>query len=284
MRFISFISLIFIAATSNAGWDDIVATPIEDITMVGSRVEVKIKYERDLGLGMLNPDVEDLAVKFTDGRNGKLLGTARSNNDGIAKINFVPAIRGRHSIYATIIDDTSETVPIEISIYAVDKEDNVIVTDIDGTISDLPDYLIPYYGDEAPTFDFAPKLFQLLSENAHVVYLTNRDDTLYYSTQDFLNLHRFPKGTLIMNQWSSIDDIPYLGDPLRPAFFKIAVIKGLLSRGINITYGIGNADSDALAYTESNIGCYILESDEEINFPCTIFRTYRGLKSRLVRQ
>ena len=78
MRFFSFIALFFITATSNAGWGDIVATPMEDITTVGSRIEVKIKYERDLGLGMLNPDVEGLMVKFTHGMDGKALGISRS--------------------------------------------------------------------------------------------------------------------------------------------------------------------------------------------------------------
>src|SRR3990167_8088100 len=270
MRFFSFIALFFITATSNAGWGDIVATPMEDITTVGSRIEVKIKYERDLGLGMLNPDVEGLMVKFTHGMDGKALGISRSDYNGIAKMDFIPPSKGRYSIYAKIIDNSDQTIPIEIPIYAVDREDGVIVTDIDGTISDLPAYLIPYYGHEAPTFDFAPKLFKLLSENTQIIYLTNRDDALYYSTHDFLNLHEFPDGTLIMNQWDSMDDLPYLRDPLDPALFKIKIIKTLLSRGVRVIYGIGNANSDAFAYTESTIGCYILKSDEEINYPCTI--------------
>lgn len=256
---------------------------MEDITTVGAPIDVKIKYERDLGLGMLNPDVEGLRVKFTLGLNGESLGIKISNWDGIAKIKFIPALKGKFSIYAQITNTGEISTPIEIPIYAINEENEVIVTDIDGTISDLPDYLIAYYGNKAPTFDYAPELFNLLSENLHIIYLTNRDDAIYYSTHDFLSLHDFPSGTVIMNQWSSIEDLPFIRDPLRPAYFKMEIIKNLLKRGIKIIYGIGNANSDALAYTGSDVGCYILESDEEIEYPCTIFRTYRALKSKLIK-
>ncbi|MFC2074839.1 phosphatase domain-containing protein [Bdellovibrionota bacterium] len=276
--------ILLVSSPVLAGSDDIVATPMEEVTVVGQPVYVRVKFEYDYGFGMLNPDAEDLEVRFTLGENGKELGWGYSDDDGIAEVLFDPPGEGKFSIFAHIIDEEAETYPVEIPVFVFDQDKPVIVSDIDGTLSDLPDYLIPYYSHEAPTFPDAPEVLRWLSRHANIVYLTNRDDFLYHPTHEFLENQDFPQGPVILNSWSFYE-FPIISNPLTPAIFKTEVLKELLDRGLLIKLGIGNANSDALAYHNAEIPGYIFEyDDEEITFPSIRYDSYKKLKNMLKKR
>ena len=282
MRTTILLFIILFGNTAFGGWDDIVATPIEQVTAVGVPVDVKIRFERDLGLGMFNPNVSGLPVKFYLGLNGELLNSVLTNSDGIAKVKFFATQPGRFVIVGEIEDGESSHSPIKVPVYVLEPTDRVIVSDIDGTLSDLPDYLIPVKSADAPTFPDAPEVLNWISQCAHVIYLTNRDQFLYSATKQFLANREFPIGPLLMNRYTKWGDFPFEKDPMRAALFKRDLLLSLKDRGIEVELGLGDRNSDAWAYNNSGVESFIRESDKsDLKLPSTIYSSYRDLKGKL---
>lgn len=282
MRTIILLFITFFGNTAFCGWDDIVATPIEQVTTVGVPIDVKIRFERDLGLGMFNPNVSGLPVKFYLGLNGELLNSVLTNGDGIAKVNFLATQTGRFLIIGEIEDAESSYRPIEIPVFVFEPTERVIVSDIDGTLSNLPEYLIPIKSADAPTFPDAPEVLNWISKCAHVIYLTNRDQFLYSATKQFLTLREFPIGPLLMNRYTEWEDFPIEKDPMRAALFKRDVLLSLKDKGLTVELGLGDKNSDAWAYTNSGVESFIRENDKSgLILPSTIYSSYRDLQGKL---
>ncbi|MFC2074840.1 phosphatase domain-containing protein [Bdellovibrionota bacterium] len=269
-------------STNFIGFFDIIPTPFEEVTVLGTPVYVQVKFEYDYGFVIFNPNVPDLEIRFTLARTGEELDRVFTDNDGVAEFLFDPPSKGKFLIYAEVLDEDVKIFPIEIPVFVFDEDDRVIVSDIDGTLSDLEDFLIPFYGPDAPAYPDSPEVLRWLNQFVKIIYLTNRDDFLYEGTKEFLRKHDFPDSPTILNSWTNINQFPYIRNPLTPADFKKEVIEELLDRGLDVQLGIGNANSDAKAYYESGITSYIhREDNERITYPSIMYDSYIELKEML---
>ncbi|MCO5170610.1 MAG: hypothetical protein M9894_30125 [Planctomycetes bacterium] len=252
------------------------ATGHDAITTPGQPVEVRAKFERKL-FGYVRPDVRRATATID------VLGarhTALTDRDGVARAIVTPSAAGVFPITARL--DRRTDRPASGRLFVLDPARPVAVVDIDGTLSDLPDWQVPFVGHRAPTFEGAPAVMADLARRFQIVYLTARDDAFDGKTRQFLALHGFPDGPVVYNDLG-------LGtraerDQLRPGnhgAFKLAEIEALRARGVNVTIGVGNAETDAYAYEQAGLPSYILTTKTGAG-PSFRFTRYADLRPRLV--
>lgn len=252
------------------------ATGHDAITTPGRPVDVRVKFERTV-LGYWRPDLRDKRVTID------VLGARRpavTDRDGMASTRVVPTAPGVYPISARLDRHTS---PLATSrLFVLDPARPVVVVDIDGTISDLPDWQVPFIGHRAKTFVGAPALMHDLARRYQIIYLTARDDTFDAKSRAFLRLHGFPDGPVIYNDLG-------LGtkaerDQLKAGNhgpFKLGQLNALRARGVKLELGIGNAETDAFAYENAGLPSYILTKLTGTG-PSFRFTTYAQLRPRLV--
>lgn len=251
------------------------ATGHDAITTPGHPVQVKAKFERG-GLRFWRPDVRDERVTF------EVLGqrlSARTDRDGMVRAVVTPTAPGVYPIRARLDERSGPTATSRL--FVLDPARPVAVVDIDGTISDLPDWKVPFVGHKAPTFAGAPELMADLARRFQIVYLTARDDTFDGKTREFLRRHGFPDGPIIYNDLGlrTSGEREQL-DPHSHGEFKLAQIQALRARGVPVTIGIGNAETDAFAYERAGLPSYIL-TEKKGSGPSFRFTRYADLRPRL---
>ncbi|MBX3470128.1 MAG: hypothetical protein KF878_24900 [Planctomycetes bacterium] len=252
------------------------ATGHDAITTPGRPVEVRAKFERKL-FGYMRPDVKRAAatIDVLGGRHA-----AVTDREGLARATVTPGAVGVFPITARL-DRRGDRVATS-RLFVFDPARPVAVVDIDGTLSDLPDWKVPFVGHRAPTFEGAPAVMAELARRFQIVYLTARDDVFDAGTRRFLALHGFPDGPVLYNDLGlgTREERAQLV-PGNHGAFKLAVIEGLRARGVNVTIGVGNAETDAFAYERAGLPSYILTTKPGAG-PSFRFTRYADLRPRLV--
>lgn len=266
-------ALIACAATAQA---KITATAHDAITAPGQPVELRAKFER---ASWLRLDMRDELVEFTVG--GQVT-QARTDRDGVA------TIRVRASV-APGVYDFSARVPrkprAELArgrVFVLDPTRPLAIVDIDGTLSDLNSFLVPFWGKRAKTFPGAPRVVQALARDHQVVYLTARDDLHDRITRSFLNRHRFPDGPVVFNDWglgTRAERRQWRGK--HHGTYKLAALQDLVAKGLTIRLGIGDKDTDAYAYEGVGANSYV-RTERPLPAPTVSFLSYVQLEQRLL--
>lgn len=253
------------------------ATGLDAITTPGHPVEVRAKFERG-GWAFWRPDVRDRAATV------EVLGQrhrVRTDREGLARVVVQPTAPGVYPITARL-ERRSRPQVATSRLFVLDPARPVAVVDIDGTISDLPDWQVPFVGHRAPTFAGAPALMADLARRFQIVYLTARDDLFDEGTRAFLARHGFPDGPIVYNDLglSTPEERGQL-DPHAHGEFKLGQLQALRARGVAVTIGIGNAETDAFAYEQAGLPSYILTTKAGAG-PSFRFTRYADLRPRLV--
>ncbi len=293
------------------------ATGLDAITTPGHPVEVRAKFERG-GWAFWRPDVRDRAATVEAlGQRHRV----RTDREGLARVVVQPTAPGVYPITARlerrsrppvvrgsecepaarasgwIAPAASGHVPARSAsarerrttptiatsrLFVLDPARPVAVVDIDGTISDLPDWQVPFVGHRAPTFAGAPALMADLARRFQIVYLTARDDLFDEGTRAFLARHGFPDGPIVYNDLGlrTPEERGQL-DPHAHGEFKLGQLQALRARGVAVTIGIGNAETDAFAYEQAGLPSYILTTKAGAG-PSFRFKRYADLRPRLV--
>ena len=253
------------------------ATGLDAIGLVGQPTRISAKFERK-GLGPIQPDIARAKVRFSllDRRFTDL-----TDPDGVAEATISPVTSGVFPFLAKLIDSPSAT-PARGTLYVVDRARPLAVVDVDGTISDLPSWRVVFRADRAKTYPGAPELLRDLAKTHQIVYLTARDDHFAAVTRAFLARHSFPPGPVLFNRWGLLAASER--DQLMPSnhgAFKLKQLETLKARGLNVTLGIGNAETDATAYEAAGIKSCIRTSEpgEGATFR---FTSYAQLRKKLV--
>lgn len=270
------LALLALAVCASPAAGEVVAIPHDAIALPGQNVILGTKFERSSLGGFWRPDVKNKAVRYSfAGRSG----VVRTNFDGMALAQTrAPSAPGTYPFEAELL---SPQVRGQGTLWVLDPNKPVAVVDIDGTISDLPDWKVPFSGARAPTFPGAPQLLADLAATHQIVYLTARDDSFDAQTRPFLARHGFPAGPVIYNDLglSTIGEIRQLF-PSEHGPFKLRKLQELLARGIKVEVGIGNAETDAFAYEGAGIASY-LNTSEPGTGPTFRFRDFADLRVRL---
>ncbi len=253
------------AGVTATGHDTIVAS-------VGERGVLSAKFERS-GWGFWRVDVRGRLVTFSlAGRTFQ----ARTNEDGVARTSLSVTRPGVYPFEAWLSGEESTVATGRL--WVLDPTRPVVVTDIDGTISDMPDWEVPLRGEKAQAFPHSPGILNALAKRHQVIYLTARDDTFDSKTRTFLARRGFPAGPVIYNDlglWTEAERNQF--DPKAHAAFKLAQIQKM---GLKVALGIGNAETDAQAYEGAEILSYI-RTDKTGSGASIRFLDYGWLEKRL---
>lgn len=251
-----------------------IETGYDSITTPGRPVGVGGKFERR-GLSFVwRPDVRGKAATV------EVLGRrlpSRTDADGVALATVTPSSVGVFPVEARV-----GTKVARGRLWVLDPTRPVAVCDIDGTLSDMPDWMVPFAGHKARTFPGAPQLVRDLAATHQLVYLTARDDTFDRGTRAFLARHGYPDAPIIY------DDLGLRTRAEREQLkasnhgrFKLSVLQALAGRGVPVTLGIGNAETDAWAYEQFGVPSYI-NTKKTGTGPSFRFDDYAVLRARLV--
>jgi len=209
-----------------------------------------------LAYGTLAKDLEDEDVAaFLDTCNGWLpLGTARSNDDGLARFSAPALPAGEYAVHFVVPGDGSRT---SARLWLVPAGTHVVVTDIDGTLttSDLElmrdlwrDLTGRTYQERA--YAGAAALTRAHAARGHlVVYLTGRPTLLAAHTRSWLAAGDFAPGILVLSRSleTAIPDDEHIGA------FKRAQLDRLRAGGLVIDAAYGNAATDVRAYLAAGL-------------------------------
>ena len=248
----------------------------DSIAAVGSTVTVGAKVEGS-GWGFWRPDVRGVNMEFAV--NG-LLVYGTTDDDGVARATAFATAVGEFPIDVLRVGhrDTGQG-----TLYVLDPSTPIAIVDIDGTLSDMPEWQIPFIGQRAEAFAGSPELVRDLAQTHQIVYLTARDDAFDAKTREFLSRRGFPDGPVLFNDlgFCTQAELEQL-IPRNHANFKEQVLRQLQAAGLNVALGIGNAETDAQAYEAVGIPSYI-RTDEAGNGTSFRFQDYADLRSELQR-
>jgi len=228
------------------------------LALPGEEVALRAKAERGNRLG-LRPDIEGATLEFHGG--GVLLGSAKTNDDGIAAITrkydkpgqyFVTVKFGAKSKY----DAKKGTLLVEVC----DAKTRLIVCDIDHTIADVSATKFVFKKNEkVPALPGSPEALARLSKHYRIIYITARDDTFLRKTKGWMALRKFPRGPVFF--WD------FLGKKLSHEKYKRREIAGLKKRFPNIVVGVGDKVSDANAYLANGLNAIIIGPKRDDGLP-----------------
>jgi hypothetical protein len=227
-------------------------TGLDAITTPGQPVEVRAKFERSFWL--FKPDIKRKPVTFrVDGETLRGI----TDRDGVASATVTRAAVGVYPIVAAL--DGKPGAPARGGrLWVLDPARPVAVVDIDGTLSDLNDLLVPFFGARAKAFPGSPELLRELATRYQIVYLTARDDVHDARTRAFLARHAFPDGPIIYDDlgFTTRAELRQLAKSNHGAF-KLGQLHALEAHGVSVAIGIGNSETDAWAYEQAGLPSYI---------------------------
>lgn len=200
-----------------------------------------------LAYGKLDKDAEDEDAEVFACLDGawKSLGVARTNDDGRFKIELTDAARlpvGMRDLYVGARGDGTGSYFVA---FVAAKDDSVVVTDIDGTISWSENSIIKTVASRDHDIKHRPGAPEALAQlTLPIVYTTARGDVFLDVTRKWLERHGFPRGVLRLSQG-------VFAKPGASAInYKTATLKSFT---VKIAFGIGNRKSDITAYTNAGL-------------------------------
>lgn len=253
-----------------------VATEHDAVTTPGQAVTVSAKFEKG-GWRFWRPDIKDAPATI---RVQGVTVAARTDRDGVVKATVRPHQVGVYDIESSLDRDPGKVAKGRL--FVLDPTRPAAVVDLDGTLSKLPDLLVPLFGGIAPTYAGAPELLRDLAVTHTIIYLTARDDAFTKKSRKFLKRHGYPDGPILFNDLgiTSKAELAQLKSG-NHAKFKLSQLLALEERGVNLSIGIGNAETDAEAYERVGLPSYIRTKKEN---PGRSYRflEYSELRTRLI--
>jgi phosphatidate phosphatase PAH1 len=273
------VSLIIMVVTYCSA--EIVITGHDVIVHAGTKAVLSAKAEKKF-ISFLSPDIRGLEVTFL--YKELVIGTAVTDKYGIARVEYLAV--NQAGVYPITYQIPKKKMYYRAGrLFVVDGSRPALVTDIDGTISDYPDWKVPLGGSTAPTFANASEVLRKLAQSYDLIYLTARDDAMDKVTMAFLDKHRFPEGPVLYNDLGLSKEKRKQLSPKHHGAFKCAVIKKTLAAGIPIVAGIGNASTDAEAYLGAGIDAYLIKDPKYvISAPAVVFQDYAEFEQILAKK
>jgi len=187
--------------------------------------------------------------------------TLRPSSDQLKSLNLR---LGANTVSYTVHTALQGSQTVNAHIYFWHENTNVIISDIDGTItkSDFLGHLMPMVGKDWSQPGIAPLYSNIRRNGYQILYLTSRPIGQAKQTKDFLHSvyqdgKMLPHGPLIMSPDRMLPSVKREIIFKRPELFKMAVlkdIKSLFPENHNPFHaGFGNRPTDAIAYNSVGI-------------------------------
>ena len=224
------------SGASNHRGIDVIATDTDPVQHVAGK----------LAYGKVDKDIEDedAEVFACSAGQWRSLGTARTDDDGRFAHTLEGPARlapGLRDLYVAARGDASGATFVA---YVARPGEHVVVTDVDGTITWSENAIIKsaIKGSDIRPRPNAPA--GLRASSHVVVYVTARGDVFTEVTRQWLTRHGFPRGVMRLSR----------GAFARPGAKAITYKTSVLAQlSVPIIAGIGNRQSDIVAYTRAGV-------------------------------
>jgi len=235
------------------------------LAKVGSTVTLKAKLERSGILG-INPDVSEEKLDFFvvshDGHElpeAKFIATSKTDDDGIASVDFKPSEPGQYLIEARVRRGSDYIAfPAEILIAAPDPKKPILLIQVDQTVSQATN-LDMFRGKEVKEIaatEGAQHVLGMLAGPYQLVYLTDLEASFTSSFKAWIQMKGLPRAPVLF--WD-------LSRSLSHGTYMQRLVERLTSEFPQIVAGIGGQTVDALAYVQKGTAGIVLaeEPDED---------------------
>jgi LNS2-like protein (lipin/Ned1/Smp2) len=270
------LSVALVGVSASLASADVFAVAHDAITTPGRSVKLGSKFERSRYGGLWRPDLRSKRVTY---RFRGLSGTVRTDFDGMAIVRApAPSAPG---VYGFEAEMRSPKALARGSMWVLDPQRPLVIVDIDGTISNLPEWQVPFRGGRAKAYTGSPQLLRELASRYQIVYLTARDDTFDPQTRAFLKRRSFPAGPVIYNDlglWTNVERRQLKKE--EHGTFKLRKIQELQAMGLQVAFGIGNSETDGWAYERAGLPSY-LRTEASGGGASFRFSRYATLRARL---
>jgi len=197
--------------------------------------------------------IADVTVGFFRGR--ERIGSAVTDEDGLATIQWTPPKAGGYEFEAQIIavpgeafTELLEITPAPLVVMAWPKDKAFVVVDLDHTVVDSSFFRV-LLGGARPAAD-SVRVMRRIARRYGIVYLTHRPDLLTRTSKAWLRENGYPPGPLLVSELKEA-----FGDSGK---FKTAKLAAVTEAFPNAKIGIGDKLSDAQAYVDNGLVAYLI--------------------------
>ena len=185
----------------------------------------------------------------------KQIGTARTNQDGLAQLEWKSLQVGDFEFTAQILSlpagknpGLRQVTPIPLFVMVRKPDTNFVVIDLDHTLVDSSFFKV-LIGLGRPMPD-SQQVTKRIAKTYGIIYLTHRPDLMTHRSKGWLRQQGYPPGALLVSKMTQA-----LGDS---GEYKTARLTTLKESFANIKIGIGDKVSDAQAYLENGLETYLI--------------------------
>ncbi|MGE0712724.1 MAG: hypothetical protein AB7N76_33550 [Planctomycetota bacterium] len=263
--------LLVLACALPAAAKEAKLTGFDALGRVGRKVDLKAKLETKGMLG-IDPDVKGASLDFfvmaKDGAELKkpmFLGTGKTNDDGVATVDWKPDEAGRYTCEARVRRGSEHTAAPAQLLVAVPAEGRpILLVQIDGTVSKATNVKM-FSGtenDEIQAEVGSKEMLALLAEHHQLVYLTDLEVAFTNKFREWLALRELPPAPVFF--WELFE---------RSLSHKTYVSKLVdrLHKGFPaLKAGIGGKGDDGRAFVENGLVGIVIADEEDKGLPDTV--------------
>ncbi|MEZ6185120.1 MAG: hypothetical protein R3F62_08950 [Planctomycetota bacterium] len=237
----------------------------DGLAKLGQTVSLEAKLERSGILG-INPDVTgeklDFFVVRHDGLDlseAQFIATGKTDDDGVAKVDFKPTETGLYTVEARIRRGSDYMAfPAEILIGVPAEDRPILLVQVDQTVSQATN-LDMFRGKEVkdiPAVEGAKQVLDLLASPYQLVYLTDLEASFTSAFKAWLQQKGLPRAPVLF--WD-------LSRSLSHATYMQSLVERLTQDFPQIVAGVGGQTVDGLAYLDHGTAGIVLaeEPDED---------------------
>ena len=186
--------------------------------------------------------------------DGELLGTAKTDANGGARITFTPQAAGNYNFDVEVIAALKEgeyiprlaSAPLLLA--ARDKSARLAVIDLDHTLVDSG-FIRVLIGGARRMAD-SVEVTNRIAQTHTIVYLTDRPDLLTRKSKTWLARNGYPPGPVLLSTVSKV----FSG----AGQFKTDKLTDIRKAYPNVAIGIGDKPSDAQAYVDNRLTAFLI--------------------------
>jgi len=208
------------------------------------------------GSGLFAHRLGGVEVVFHAG--GEELGRARTDKDGYAvAIGRLPAGARKLEARATF---AGHPLVAESDIYSWEEGRTIILCDIDGTVAETATRALLFHRQDTesrPLPGAAQTLHDLVGEYS-LVFMTARPVAWYQKTHEWLVESGFPDAPVVL--------APSVRSALSAEQYKSSTIAMIRKLFPDALIGIGNAETDSLAYTANGLLALMIDDGKKRRF------------------
>jgi hypothetical protein len=221
-------------------------------------VKAKLESSRVIPYRM---DIPGEIVQFH--LNGKKLGDALTDGDGVAELEIPAKEVGQYLVVASLPGESEyQSNEAEVVTLVLSRNTPIAISDIDHTISDAsPWEVLVKPNSKLKPLQKAASSIKYFSNKFQILYLTARDDAFINKTKEWLAMYDFVKAPILFWDFANGDVPSDHGD------FKSWIIEKMKEKFDNILIGFGDKPHDIRAYRDHGLRSYYIGKQGEVIHP-----------------